>query len=110
MIYPAVYNMTIEQRADFYRSFTLSQADGTELDLTGYALNASLWTERRRKLTDFTLTWIDQAAGQFALSLTDAQTTLLSGSAVWDLLVEDPDGLKDYWLRGDVLIEQGFTV
>lgn len=110
MIYPANYPMTIEQRARFDRTFTLKDAAGVALNLTGYTLVASLWTERRRKLLDFTLTWVDQAHGQFTLSLTAAQTTGLSGAAVWDLLVEDPSTNKDYWLRGDVLIEQGFTV
>ncbi len=110
MIYPAVYSMTIEQRADFDRSFSLFDEDGVALDLTGYTVVASLWTERRRKLLDFTLTWVDQALGQFTLTLTDTQTSGLSGAAVWDLLVTDPDGAKDYYLRGDVLIEQGFTV
>lgn len=109
MIYPANYPITIEQRADFSRSFAVLDDDGEAVDLTGFTLTAKLWTERRRLLTAFTLTWTDQAAGEFTLSLTDAETTLLSGAGVWDLLVEDPDGLKDYYLRGNVLIEPGFT-
>jgi len=110
MIYPANYPMTIEQRADFSRTFALEDDAGEPVDLTGFALSASLWTERRRAILDFTFAWVDQAEGTFTLSLTDTQTTGLSGSAVWDLLVVDPDGNRDYYLRGDVLVEQGFTV
>jgi len=110
VIYPARYPMTIEQRADFDRSFSLKDGTGAPINFTGYTVSAALWTERRTKLLDFTLTWINQALGQFKLTLTDTQTTGLSGAAIWDLLVIDPSGLKDYYIRGDVTIEPGFTV
>lgn len=110
MIYPAVYDMTIEQRARFERGFRLLDKNSAPMDLTGYTLVASLWTETRKKLLDFTFTWLDQIGGSFALTLTPAQTTGLQGAAMWDLLVTDADGNKDYFMRGRVLIEQGFTV
>lgn len=109
MIYPASYPMTIEQRASFDRTFTMYDAEGDALDLTDFTLTAKLWTERRRELAEFTLTWVDQTIGQFTLTLTPEETTPLSGAGVWDLLVEDPDGNKDYWIRGAVLIEPGYT-
>lgn len=110
MIYPAAYNITIEQRASFDRTFQFKDRDGEALDLTGYTVRAAIWTAKRRKLIDFTLTWIDQAEAHFTLSLTDEQTTTLSGSAVWDLWTEDEDDIVNYYLRGQVLIEPGYTV
>lgn len=109
MIYPARYDMTIEQRATFQREFALTDVDGAPMDFTGYTLSAALWTASRRHIIDLTLSWIDQTEGSFTLSLTDEQTTTLSGAAMWDLLVENPDDTKDYYLRGEVLIEKGFT-
>lgn len=109
MIYPANYPMTIEQRASFDRTFTMYDSLGDALDLTGFTLLAKLWTDRRRLLAEFTLTWVDQTIGQFSLTLTPEQTTPLSGSGVWDLLVEDPDGNLDYWIRGEVQVEPGYT-
>jgi hypothetical protein len=110
LIYPAVYNFTIEQRAGFDRSFAISDEDGEPLDFTGYTIRASLWTPRRVKLLDFTLTWVSHTLGEFTLTLTPEETAALSGTAVWDLLVIDPDEAEDYYLRGEVLIEPGFTV
>lgn len=109
MIYPAPYDITIEQRARFDRTFALKDDAGVALDLTGYSFEAAVWTEARRKLCDFTFTWVDQSLGQFTLTLTPAITTPLRGEALWDLLGTDPSGNLDYWLRGAVHIEPGFT-
>lgn len=110
MIYPASYNMTIEQRADFDRSFRLRDKQGLVLDLTSYTFSAAIWTTNHIKVLDFTFTWLNQTGGEFTLSLTDTQTSILKGSYTWDLLSVNPAGIKDYLLRGTVIIEPGFTV
>lgn len=110
MIYPEREDFTIEQRASFLRSFAIKDAAGAALNLTGSTLVASLWTERRQHLLDFTFAWTTQSQGKFTLALTAAQTTTLSGAAVWDVLGTDGSGKKSYYLRGQVLIEPGFTI
>lgn len=109
MIYPAPYDITIEQRARFERTFAFLDNTNMPYDLTGYSFAGAIWTEGHRKLCDFTFAWVDQALGQFTLSLTPEVTTPLRGISVWDLLGTDPSGHLDYWLRGSVTIEPGQT-
>jgi hypothetical protein len=110
VIYPGYLPLTIEARAAFDRNFKLKAADdATPIDLTSYSLSAAVWTAKGRKLLDFTFAWIDQALGEFSLSLTQAQTATLSGEGLWDLRSENPDGTVDYLLRGPITIEQGYT-
>lgn len=110
MIYPGRFDFTIEQRADFDRSFRLLDATGDTLDFTGYTLSAALWTPRRVKVVDFGFAWIDQAAAEFTLTLSPSVTTALSGAYIWDLLSVTPEGVRDYLLRGDAIAEPGYTV
>lgn len=109
MIYPAVYNLTIEQRASFARTFALLDSAGTPINLTGFTPSASVYTETGILLIAFTFTWVNQALGQFTLTLTASQTSLLSGSGFWDLKVINPDSTVDYYLRGEVYVERGYT-
>lgn len=111
MIDPAVYNLTIQQNATFSKQFQLKGSDGLPLNLTSYTVDAELWTEGRGiKLADFTVTWIDRLTGKFTLSLSAATTTTIGQPGHWDLLLTNPDGTKDYWLRGVATLETGYTV
>jgi len=110
MIYPAFLSLTIEARASFDRILRLKSADdGTPIDLTSFTLSAAIYTGSGKKLTDFTFAWIDQVNGEFSLTLSASQTAALSGEAIWDLRSLNPDGTVDYFLRGPIIIEQGFT-
>lgn len=109
MIYPARYSMTIEQRARFERSFAITMADGTPVDFSGCTVCCELHSPSGRFILEFGFEWVDQLAGQFSISLTPTQTTPLSGAGVWDLFMVDSNGYKDYWLRGPVVIEPGFS-
>lgn len=110
MIDPAKYDITIQQGATFSKPFQLKGSDGLPLNMNGYTVDAELWTEGKGiKLADFTPAWVDRTAGKFTLSLSAAVTTTIGQSGYWDLLVTNPDGTKDYWLRGTATLVTGYT-
>ena len=110
MIQPGSYDITIQQGATFNQSFQFKNANDTPFNLTGYALTAEVWEEgKRSKYADFTVSWIDQAEGEFQISLTAAQTHTIPTTGYYDILVTNPDGSSDYWLRGQAILETGYT-
>ena len=111
MIQPAAYNITIQQNATFSQAFQLKDGTGAALNMTGYSVSAQLWTAgKATKIADFVQTWTDQSTGQFTLSLSAAVTALVGAGGYWDMLVTNPDGTKDYWLRGAAILNMGYTV
>jgi hypothetical protein len=110
MITPAAYDITIQQNATFSQAFQLKDGSGAALNMTGYSVAAQLWTANKsNKLADFVHTWTAQATGQFKLSLSASVTAMAGAGGYWDMLVTNPDGTKDYWLRGAVVLDMGFT-
>lgn len=107
---PATYNINIPQNASFSMTFQFKGSDGVPLDLTDYTISADIWTaNKRQKLADFTTEWIDRTLGKFSINLTAEQTALVSMVGYWDLLVINPAGEKDYWLRGKTALAVGYT-
>lgn len=110
MIAPATYNITIPQNATFSQQFQLKDGAGAAINMTGYTVQAQLWAANKAsKLSDFTVTWLNQAQGSFKLTLSSAITQDIGSDGVWDLLVTNPDGTKDYWLRGAAVFDMGYT-
>lgn len=84
-----VQNLVIDQGTTFSFSFTLSNADGTDKDLTSYAVSAqirkSYYTNTK---VDFTTETIP-LEGEITLRLTDSQTSeLKAGRYVYDVEIE----------------------
>lgn len=110
MITPASLDIELPQNATFSMQFQFKDSAGVNLNMNSYTIDAELWTEGKgRKLSDFTVTWIDRPNGQFKLTLAYTVTALLGASGVWDLLVTNPDGTRDYWLRGAATLALGYT-
>jgi len=109
-IQPGTYTLRIPQRATLEESLTL-KAGGQPVNLTGYTVLAQVWRDekRRLKLADLTVTYVNRATGSIKLSLTRAQTRLITRSGFWDLLVIEPDGEADYWLEGPAVLDVGLT-
>lgn len=107
---PAKLDITIEQNATFSRVFRLSGPDGTPIDMTDHEVAAEIWAEGKTKLlATFAVAWGNRAEGEFTLSLPYSVTSELGVGGWWDLLVTNPDGTRDYWLRGRVTLAPGFT-
>lgn len=110
MIYPAYYEIVIPNQATFSQMFQLKTQAGEPLNLTGYEIRASVWTEdKKQKIADFAFSWIDQTLGKFLLSIPEDVTTRIEKSGIWDLLVVNPDLTEDYWLRGPAIVAKGYT-
>lgn len=110
MIDPATYDITIQQNATFKKAFQLKDSNGVPLNMNGYTVEAELWTiGKGSKLADFSVTWVDRPVGKFTLSIPATQTAQIGQNGYWDLLITNPDGSKDYWLRGTAKLETGYT-
>lgn len=110
MIYPAYYKVVIPNQATFSQDFQFKDSLGVPINLTGYTIRADMWTEdKRHLLADFVFTWINQSIGRFNISLSETTTATMTRNGMWDLLVTNPDGTEDYWLRGPAIIAKGFT-
>lgn len=110
MIQPGSYDITIQQGASFAQSFQFKDANGDPFDLTGYSVTAEVWEDgKRSKYADFTVSWLTQNEGEFVISLTAAQTHTIPSTGYYDILVTNPDGSSDYWVRGQAILETGYT-
>ena len=106
----ANYNIILEQKADFSRSFKI-QMDNVDLDLTSYSFAAKL-KERIQSDSghDFTVTIADAASGTITMTMTDEQTSAIKvGDYVYDLVMTDDAGLKSRLLQGMATVTGGVT-
>jgi hypothetical protein len=82
----AEFNLYMDQGIDFSTEITISQDDGSPVDLT----NATIRSQVRRSYTStvsfpFTITKMDQVLGKIKLSMTAAQTAgMRDGRYVYD--------------------------
>jgi len=106
----ATYNIIIEQKSDFSRSFQIKSGDDIQ-DLTDYSFQAKV-RERIQSDTsyDFTVTITDAATGAITLTMTDTLTaTIKPGDYVYDLVMTDDAGLKTRLLEGMATVTGGVT-
>lgn len=110
MIQPGNYDITIQQNGDFDQIFQFKDSNGDGIDLGGSVVEAEIWTNNKTaKLVDFTITMIDESIGKFKLSLTDVQTGTLLQDAYYDIRVTDASNNSYYWVRGQAILETGYT-
>ena len=106
----ANYNITVNQFADFSRSFQIKE-DSVVLDITGYSFKGEL-KENFNSTTsvDFTATITTPATGLFNIKLTDTQTTAMAaGTWVYDLNMTDAAGIVTRIIQGRAFISPGVT-
>jgi hypothetical protein len=98
-----ISNIFIDQGANFTTTVTISDSDGSALDLTGYTALAQIRkTYESTTATDFTTTFdADRTTGKISISLTNAQTSTLEyGRYVYDLVVTDVSSVKTRVVEG----------
>lgn len=106
----STYNITINQHADFRRSFQIKK-DNVILDITGYNFTARL-KESFNATTHvaFTTAIENAAAGTFSIALTDAVTaTMVANTWVYDIVMADASGVKTRLIQGNAFLKQGVT-
>jgi hypothetical protein len=109
-VQPGQYNLSVQRRADF--SLALQFKDSTEaaINLTGWTAYAQVWDQGRTvKYADFAVTYTNRVNGQISIALTDTQTAGLPNEAYYDVLLENPSGLREYYLEGIVFVSEGYT-
>jgi len=104
------YNITINQNADFIRSFQVKK-NTVILDITGYTFSGRIKESFHTPgHTSFTTSIVDAAAGTFTIALTPAQTAaLIPGTSVYDVIMADTAGIVTRLLDGNAFIIQGVT-
>ena len=81
------------------------------MDLSGSSMIAQAWDEERDvKYADFGVTYTNRATGIIDLALTDTQTATFSPNLLkYDVLLTDTNGLKEYYLEGNIFMSEGYT-
>ena len=107
---PGKYDILLQRRADYYVQLSFSDSNDTPVDLTGWTVTAHVWNKgRTKKSGDFLVNYVDRPTGVVELSLTDEQTTGFPDELYYDVLLEDPSGLKEYYLEGVINVSEGYT-
>ena len=98
-----ISNIFINQGADFSTTVTISDGDGTALDLAAFTALAQIRkTYESTTSTSFSTTFESpRTTGKITISLTDTQTAALeSGRYVYDLLITSVSGAKTRVVEG----------
>lgn len=107
---PGVYNINLQRRADYSLGLQFKDASNIAINLTGWTIYAQVWNrERTTKYADFSVAYTDRPTGQVAISLTDTQTSSFPQECYFDVLLENPSGIREYYLEGVIYVSQGYT-
>ena len=106
----ATYNITVNQNADFIRSFQVKE-NNVILDITNYTFTGRLQSSFHvATYVDFVATITDGPAGTFTLALADSVTAAMTpGTWVYDIIMQDTATIKTRLLNGNAFIMQGVT-
>ena len=107
---PGTYNISLQRRADYSVALQFKDSTGAPINLTGWTAYAQVWNRgRSTKCADFSITYTNRATGQISVALTDAQTTTLPDECYYDVLLENPSTLREYYLEGSVNVYEGYS-
>ena len=106
----ATYNITINQNADFRRSFQVKE-NNVILNITGYTFSGRLKSSfNDDAYVDFVASVTDGPAGTFTVDLADTVTaTMKPGTWVYDIIMADTNGDKTRLMQGNAFLKQGVT-
>ena len=88
-----------------------SQTFTIKNNLTGMTLESEVWDQARTlKALDFSVAYTSPTTGIVDLSLTDEQTaTLTADTYNYDVLLTNGAGLKEYYLKGKITVNESYT-
>jgi hypothetical protein len=111
MIQPGVYNIKLQRRADYSVLLEFKDSNKAPINLTGWTVAASVWDQgRSTKYADFATEYVSRSTGQVRLKLGYAATTTFPNESVYDVLLINPSGEREYYLEGTILASEGYTV
>ena len=109
-ISPGTYNFTVQRGADHELALVFKDSNDAVIDLTGWTVTSQAWNQARTtKYADFTVTYTDRSAGSVKIALSDTDTVDFPDELYYDVLLENPSGLKEYYLEGIIYVAQGYT-
>jgi len=109
-ISPGTYNFTVQRGADHEIVLVFKDSNDAVIDLTSWTVASQVWNQARStKYADFSVAYTDRANGKVTLSLSDEDTVDFPDELYYDVLLTDPNGLKEYYLEGIIFVSQGYT-
>ena len=109
-ISPGTYNFTVQRGADHELALVFKDSDDAVINLTDWTVTSQAWNQARTtKYADFTVTYTDRSAGSVKIALSDTDTVDFPDELYYDVLLENPSGLKEYYLEGIIYVAQGYT-
>ena len=109
-VQPGQHNISVQRRADYDLQLQFKDSTGAGINITGWTAYAQVWTVgRTTKDADFAVTYVNRATGTIKIALTDTQTAAFPDEAYYDVLLENPSTLREYYLEGIVYVSEGYT-
>lgn len=109
-ISPGKYNTELQRRADFALPVQFKNGASSPISLVGWTAIAQAWNEDRTvKYADFAVSYTNRATGSIVISLTSNQTSAFPDEVFYDVMLVNPNGLKEYYLEGIIFVSQGYT-
>ena len=109
-IEPGTYNFEVQRRSDHTLPLEFIGGDGNAMNLTGWTIYAQAWNkERTVKYADFSIAYTNRVLGKAEISLSDTQTATFPDECFYDVLLENPSGLREYYLEGIIYASEGYT-
>lgn len=103
-------NLVIEQGTDFYATFTVTNDDGTPLNLSGFTGMGKMKKSHASSVTPISLDlgYVSRSAGKISVSMTAANTTTLKAKRyVYEIVLISPNNVKARVIEGLVEVTPG---
>lgn len=110
MAAPSV-NITIEKGTYFENTFTISNSDGTPLNLSGYSAIAKIKKYPSSPISQSFSVSITASTGKIQVSMADTTTANLSeGRNYYDIVITSGTGIKSRVIEGTALVTPSVSV
>lgn len=107
---PGKYNILMQRRADFLLQLQFKDGTGAAIDLSGWAAYSEIWDKKRiEQYSEFEIIYNDPEDGKIQLYIQSAETPRLPNECFYDVMLENPEGLKQYYLEGLIYVSEGYT-
>ena len=107
-----IINLVVEQNADFQATITISNDNGSKLNLTNYTAACKI-KKSPLSSTDtgtMTVSFVDRVNGKIMLSMNSTATAALPGGRhVYDVTITSPTNFVTRVIQGSLLVSPGVT-